>query len=81
MKKKIIVMLTIGTLLAGTNTILVSAHAHRQTKTANKTVVCSVEKCTKKATHKHKGKSYAAHKSNDGHSYHKSTASHKKSHH
>lgn len=81
MKKKIIAMLTICTLMVGSNTAVVSAHGHSQAKAAKKVTVCSVKTCKKTSTHKHNGKSYAAHKSNDGHSYHKSTASHKKSHH
>ena|GEM_PF-3001166 len=81
MKKKLVAILTICTLMVGSNTVAVSAHGHNQSCQAKKVTVCNVKTCTKKSTHKHNGKSYAAHKSNDGHKYHKTAVSHKKNHH
>lgn len=81
MKKKIIAVITICAITISSNAVIVSAHGHSQTAQTKKTTVCSVKSCKKTETHKHKGKSYSAHKSNDGHSYHKSKTAGKKSHH
>ena len=87
MRRKIMAAVMICTLLIGGNTIAVSAHGHgaRAAKKTTKATVCSVKSCKKTSLHKHEGKSYKAHKNNDGHSYHnnhsgKTSHSGKKSH-
>lgn len=67
--KKIIAMLTCLLMLAAPMTAL----AHGHSSGSKTTKVCSVRSCKKTGTHKHNGKTYRAHHSGDGHSYHKSS--------
>lgn len=65
--KKIIALLIALLVLAAPMTAL--AHGHSSSSKSHK--VCTVRSCKKKGNHKHNGKTYRAHHSNDGHSYHR----------
>ncbi len=73
LKKKVLVSLTISVLLVSALSVTALAggrHSGSYTGQAESYAVCPKTSCTRTGTHTHSGTRYAAHQSQDGHSYH-----------
>ena len=68
--KKLGLILTLS-LAVGGSFLTTTASAHGHHSSGSKTYkVCTIADCNKTSTHKHNGKTYAAHTAGDGHAHH-----------